>query len=197
MDSEERNSVLRGLNLLKPYLTAFVTQHARRAKSAGAMDTQALLSTILDEWDSTFQGLMPRVARAYVHELRDVRNRWAHEVAFTRAETARALDTMGQIAAVIGAPFDPAPSARKRRASSARSRIARPVISAGQKWSGQRETMRLIFSRWKNDTERVIREYAAAERAGKVQRKANKSGRSPEEYARALLADGLKKGWLE
>jgi len=64
------------------------------------------------------------------------------------------------------------------------------------KWSGQRELMREIFAASNGDEVRIVREYSAAERDGKVLRKENKSDKSPEEYARALLADGLKKRWL-
>jgi len=38
--------------------------------------------------------------------------------------------------------------------------------------------------------------YGDAERRGKVSRASNKYDISSEAYARALLADGLRKGWL-
>jgi hypothetical protein len=61
----------------------------------------------------------------------------------------------------------------------------------------QREVMCAIFAAWKHDHERVIREYVAAEERGEVERKSNKSDYSAERYARALLRDGIRKGWLK
>lgn len=198
MDSEERTAIRRALNELKPYLAAFAAQHARTRPGPREPDIQALLRTILDNWERSFQGLMPGVARSYVHELLDIRNRWAHEVSFSKAEANRALDTVGQLAAIIGAPTRGGGTAarvgvpaRPRPPASSAQRTVR------QKWPSQRDTMREIYARWRHDPERVIREYAMAERRGAVRRKANKSGLSPEEYARALFADGMKKGWLE
>lgn len=197
MHSDEREQIRRGLDALKPYLSAFVSQRARSPARGKHMDTHALLKAILDEWDESFRTCMPFVARSYIHELRDIRNRWAHEVAFTPAETVRALDTMRQLAAVIGAPAEMGHDARETAAGPvARRPAARALPAVSHKSPSQRETMREIYARFKRDSERMIREYATAERQGKVRRKENKSGRSPEEYARALLADGLKKGWL-
>ena len=61
----------------------------------------------------------------------------------------------------------------------------------------QREIMCQIYSRWKHNIPKVIREYAKAEREGRVSRKSNTIGMSAEAYARALLRDGEKKGWLK
>ncbi len=56
--------------------------------------------------------------------------------------------------------------------------------------------MREIWARCAPDEERTVRDYATAEHRGEASRKQNTSGLTPERYARALLADGLKKGWL-
>src|SRR4051794_12984079 len=42
----------------------------------------------------------------------------------------------------------------------------------------------------------AARSYAAAEQRGDVSRASNVRGMSAEEYARRLIADGLKKGWI-
>jgi hypothetical protein len=61
-------------------------------------------------------------------------------------------------------------------------------------------TQRNAMCRWhrwfEHDHDRVIREYAADERCGAVPRARNAHGLDPEAYARALLQDGLRKGWL-
>jgi hypothetical protein len=60
----------------------------------------------------------------------------------------------------------------------------------------QRDVMRALFQRHAGDSELVISAYAAAERKGEAPRASNNSGLKPEEYARALLNDGLRKGWV-
>lgn len=59
----------------------------------------------------------------------------------------------------------------------------------------QRDVMRRIFRDCRGDHERSIAAYAQAERRGEVERKNDRYGRSAESYARALLLDGLAKGW--
>jgi hypothetical protein len=60
----------------------------------------------------------------------------------------------------------------------------------------QRDMMRELVQRFGEHEDVVVREYARAERAGRVERKRDTYGRSPEDYARALWRDALKKGWL-
>jgi hypothetical protein len=52
------------------------------------------------------------------------------------------------------------------------------------------------YNRCSGDEEDIVREYPAAERRGEVPRDFNELDLSPEDYARRLLYDGLKKGWI-
>jgi hypothetical protein len=65
-------------------------------------------------------------------------------------------------------------------------------------WSvtSQRNKMRELLAALGDNEPALIAAYADAERRGEVQRRSNDYGLSPEEYARRLLADGRKKGWL-
>jgi DNA-binding transcriptional MocR family regulator len=56
--------------------------------------------------------------------------------------------------------------------------------------------MRRLLQRYGRNREQVIQAYANAERRGEVRRKNNTHGLSPETYAAALFADGLRKGWF-
>jgi hypothetical protein len=60
----------------------------------------------------------------------------------------------------------------------------------------QRDMLRELVRRLGKDEEAVVREYARAERAGRVVRKSDRYGTDAEAYARALWRDALKKGWL-
>ncbi len=58
---------------------------------------------------------------------------------------------------------------------------------------GQREKMRSLIDRFGYEEEKVCKEYAEAERKGKVSRKKDKNNTSPEAYARALYRDAHRK----
>lgn len=60
----------------------------------------------------------------------------------------------------------------------------------------QRDKLRELFEQHGADPEALVREYADAERKGIVVRRRGGSGVTPEEYARRLVADAAKKGWI-
>ena len=74
--------------------------------------------------------------------------------------------------------------------------LRRTYQPMGGRVLSQRDVMRRIWAEFGPDEDRVVREYAAAERRGDAQRKSNSYGLGEESYARRLLNDGLKKGWL-
>ena len=192
MDTPERATVRRALDGLKPYLAAYLSQRgiavapaSRGPSKALVPDIQALLKACLGGWDSSLRRELPSVAKSYVHEIIDIRNRWAHEEPFTQKEAARAADTAQHLATLIGAPSSKQPQ-----------HMAPPTRTSARRKETQREVMVRLFVASGRNAERAIRAYADAERHGDVIRKSNKHGISAENYARALLADGEKKGWL-
>jgi hypothetical protein len=56
--------------------------------------------------------------------------------------------------------------------------------------------MRELVRRYGANEERVVREYAEAERRGEVQRTRNTYELTAEQYARALWRDAIHKGWI-
>jgi hypothetical protein len=72
----------------------------------------------------------------------------------------------------------------------------RQFVSEPGSVKSQRDMMRELARRL-GTREAIIAAYADAERAGSVQRMSNDYNLNPEEYARRLYADGVKKGWLE
>ena len=67
-------------------------------------DISALVSVILSEWNRVFRYALGSSERNYVHEIRDVRNAWAHQGNFSSDDTARALDTMKRLLSTVSAP---------------------------------------------------------------------------------------------
>lgn len=56
-----------------------------------------------EQWNSVFKKTLGHNERSYVSELRDVRNRWAHQNAFTYDDTYRALDSMSRLLKSVSA----------------------------------------------------------------------------------------------
>jgi len=66
-------------------------------------DVHFLLKLIWDQWNSVFRKILGQTERTYVSELRDVRNRWAHQEAFSTDDTYRALDTAQRLLEAVSA----------------------------------------------------------------------------------------------
>ena len=62
------------------------------------LDAAALLKMMWDQWNDVFRETLGQSERTLVSELRDVRNRWAHQNAFSGDDAYRALDSVGAAA---------------------------------------------------------------------------------------------------
>ncbi len=60
----------------------------------------------------------------------------------------------------------------------------------------QTDKIRNSVKKYGDNDNTIIREYAAAEERGEVERERDQNNISPEEYAKRLLYDGRKKDWL-
>lgn len=67
-------------------------------------DTQKLLSVMWSQWNSVFGRKLGHAERSLVSELREVRNRWAHQKSFSADDTYRALDSLQRFLSAISAP---------------------------------------------------------------------------------------------
>ena len=75
------------------------TQEVRFEK----LDVQALLVIMWETWNNVFQSQLGHTGRSYISELRETRNKWAHQQSFSAEDTHRALDTMARLLGMIGA----------------------------------------------------------------------------------------------
>lgn len=75
----------------------------RRLPGSASYDLAELLRLVDSEWNSVFRNTLSRSARSFAHELRDVRNAWAHNVQFTYSDTFRAIDTASRLLKAISA----------------------------------------------------------------------------------------------
>lgn len=66
-------------------------------------DTHNLLTVMWDQWNAVFRNTLGHAERSMVSELRDIRNRWAHQTPFSSDDTYRALDSIGRLLAAVSA----------------------------------------------------------------------------------------------
>ncbi|MFH1924706.1 MAG: Swt1 family HEPN domain-containing protein [Planctomycetota bacterium] len=76
----------------------------KRKAAKPHMDTHALLAVMWNEWNRVFNRTLGNAERSLVSELRDVRNKWAHQEAFGGNDAHRALDSMGRLLTAVSAP---------------------------------------------------------------------------------------------
>ncbi|MBI3249564.1 MAG: ATP-binding protein [Deltaproteobacteria bacterium] len=67
-------------------------------------DASALLKLMWDAWNDVFRKPLGQSERTLVSELREVRNRWAHQDAFSTDDTYRALDSAARLLTAVSAP---------------------------------------------------------------------------------------------
>lgn len=67
-------------------------------------DAQALLSIMWDQWNAVFRHRLGLMERSLVSELREFRNRWAHQAAFDDNDTYRVVDSVQRLLGAIGSP---------------------------------------------------------------------------------------------
>lgn len=67
-------------------------------------DVAALLRVMWTGWDEVFRRVLGQAERSLVVELREWRNKWAHQEAFSTDDAYRALDSASRLLSAIAAP---------------------------------------------------------------------------------------------
>jgi predicted AAA+ superfamily ATPase len=67
-------------------------------------DVAALFKLMGDSWNDVFRNTLGHAERSLVNELRDWRNKWAHQEPFSSDDTDRALDSASRLLTAISAP---------------------------------------------------------------------------------------------
>ena len=73
-------------------------------KPIAEWDVAALLRLVWEAWNAVFSRTLGRAERSLVQELRDCRNKWAHQEPFSSDDADRALDSMSRLLAAVSAP---------------------------------------------------------------------------------------------
>ena len=67
-------------------------------------DVKVLLTSMWNQWNTVFDTTLGRGERNNISELREVRNKWAHQNAFSSDDAYRALDTAHRLLLAVSAP---------------------------------------------------------------------------------------------
>jgi hypothetical protein len=116
----------KSLELLKAGLGPFVDREVRAAVAANALsmakvrgfvedpmlanrtipewDASALLKLMWETWNDVFRRTLGHAERSLVSEIRDWRNKWAHQEPFSSDDAYRALDSAGRLLSSVSAP---------------------------------------------------------------------------------------------
>ncbi len=95
--SEALNSLAAGL---RPYVAGRVTSVLRDTELADeimAWDAQGLMIFMWERWNDLFRNELSFVERSLISELRDFRNRWAHQDQFDEFDVYRVLDDIARL----------------------------------------------------------------------------------------------------
>ena len=83
-------------------------------QSKNLQDVTVLLNLFMDHWQGVFKKKLSQSDRAYVSELKEARNKWAHSEPISSDDADRYLDTAARLCRNIAAP-EPAEAIRLLR----------------------------------------------------------------------------------
>ena len=73
-------------------------------KPIAEWDVAVLLKLMWESWNDVFRKTLGHAERSLVSELRDHRNKWAHQESFSSDDAYRALDSAGRLLTAVSAP---------------------------------------------------------------------------------------------
>ena len=89
---------------LRPYVAArveAVLSNSELASQIGNWDAQSLMVFMWDRWNELFRSELSFVERSLISELRDFRNRWAHQDGLEERDVYRVLDDIERLLTAI------------------------------------------------------------------------------------------------
>lgn len=111
-----RDRVGKALDLLRDGLAPYVERESADTdvtrylddptvarKAIADWDVAALLRLMWEAWNNIFQRTLGRAERSMVQELRDWRNKWAHQEPFSGDDTYRVLDSVERLLTAVSA----------------------------------------------------------------------------------------------
>ncbi len=75
-----------------------------KKKGEPEWDVAMLLGVLWNQWNEVFRKTLGHAERSLVSELRDSRNKWAHQQPFSTDDAYRVFDSIGRLLAAVSAP---------------------------------------------------------------------------------------------
>lgn len=120
-----RDPISHALEILASGLRPYIVDRTAAARRPGILitaedlpDAQAVLLFLWDHWNDVFRTELSFVERSLVSELREFRNRWAHQYPFSEQDVYRFLDDTERLLSAVGS--SQTPRARDLRRNSLR-----------------------------------------------------------------------------
>src|SRR5215467_1843633 len=66
-------------------------------------DVASLMSVLFTQWNTIFRRTLGQAERSLISEIREVRNKWAHQNPFSGDDTDRALDSIARLLTAVSA----------------------------------------------------------------------------------------------
>ncbi len=82
----------------------FVDDPLLGQKSIGQWDVAGLLKLMIETWNDVFRRTLGQAERSLVSEIRDWRNKWAHQEPFSSRDAERAMDSIVRLLQAVSAP---------------------------------------------------------------------------------------------
>jgi predicted AAA+ superfamily ATPase len=105
-----------------------------KSEEEARWDAAAVLAVMWNQWNLVFRKTLGQADRTLVSELRDMRNRWAHQNPFSTDDAYRALDSAARLLSAVSAPQ--ATEIEKMKAELLRLRFDEQVRSEKRKSAG-------------------------------------------------------------
>ena len=102
VEREVKAAVKDGLGLQK--IRGYAEDPLYASRPIGEWDSAGQLKLMWELWNEVFRNTLGHAERSLVSELREVRNRWAHQNPFSTDDAYRALDSMGRLLTAVSAP---------------------------------------------------------------------------------------------
>jgi predicted AAA+ superfamily ATPase len=103
VDREVQEAVKSG-SVRMDTIRRFVEDPNLARKPIAQWDAAGVLKLMWETWNDVFGRTLGRAERSLVQELRDWRNKWAHQEPFSGDDADRALDSMNRLLAAVSAP---------------------------------------------------------------------------------------------
>jgi len=100
----EVQSAVKAGNVRMDAVRRFADDPMLGSKPIGKWDVAGLLKLMWETWNDAFKQTLGFAERSLVSELREVRNKWAHQNPFSSDDADRALDSMERLLAAVSAP---------------------------------------------------------------------------------------------